>query len=226
MGRRLRLATVAAVALFCGTLVTASALAKPAPQSCADAKRINLRKCTSFVVYDSMPGGDYYTGGVALTAGSTGGVIGIEDPAAGFMAPVSENVLLDSLELPLIYLSGANKLDVFLVGESPTGSSGGEPYYPNDADVLEHWYLDNVLVAGNGRVERLTSTVHPKLLKGLRYWVYISAREPIAFLGWFAGSLSYTGPGWWSVRGGSYPNWFTSFRESGAARAIRVTALH
>ena len=117
-----------------------------------------------------------YTGGIGPTSGSMNGVLGDEDYAGGFMTPEGEDVLLDSLELALIYVNGANKLDVFLVSESPTGSSGGEPYHPNDADVLEHWYLDNVLVAGNGRVERLTSVNHPKLLKGTRYWIYISAR--------------------------------------------------
>src|SRR3954454_20089039 len=85
-------------------LTTSAALAV-SPKSCADARKVKLKHCSSFVLLDTMPGDIVHTGSLIGTATADNGVLVDNDVAAGFQLG-TENVLLQSLTLPLGYLLG------------------------------------------------------------------------------------------------------------------------
>jgi hypothetical protein len=209
-------ALAASVALVGGT----SGYAK-GPPSCADAKKVRLDKCSPVVVFDSMPGDVFNSpGGNGTSSGGNGGLVD-NDVAAGFAVRLPQNVLLDSIDLPLSWFLGANQLDVYLVAEKARDAGVAEPYAPDDSVVLEQWYLEGISGGGVYTVYHLPSVQHPKLYSGVRYWVFISAHTPIAYIQWPTTS-NYTGEGWFAERNFAYPDWIT---HSGHTKPMRVTGL-
>ncbi len=67
----------------------------PTFNSCADAKRIQLKSCQPFLLSDTMPGDDYNErSSRSATSPGAFGLQGDEDGAAGFSTPSSYGVLL------------------------------------------------------------------------------------------------------------------------------------
>jgi hypothetical protein len=204
-------------------LTTASAATPESPKSCADAPKIKIKHCSSFVLLDTMPGDIVYTGALTGTSTADNGASVDNDVAAGFQLG-TQNVLLQSLTLPLGFLFGINQADVYLVQEKQRATTnGGAAYAPDDSAVLEHWYLDSV---GPGpEIEQLQSVLNPKLLAGSRYWVYLDAHVAVSYIGWYGAVSGYTGSNWKAERNVAYPDWLTlSF--SGPGLGLRITALH
>jgi hypothetical protein len=217
-----------------GIVISAFALALGGPasttlaqatdkKSCADAKKIKIEKCSTVVLLDTMPGDDLNGGGRG-TSTPVDGVLEDNDLAVAFEVGLGQDVLLHSIDLPLMTLYGVNQADVYLVGEKARATEhGGEFYAPDDSVVLEHWYLENV--PSSYIIFKLESSLHPKLLAGERYWVYLGAHVPIAYIGWPIGSSNYTGGSWLAERNSVYPDWITLYSSSGPGHAVRVTAL-
>ena len=222
MRRLLAFIITVGLALLSGTEASAKSR-----RSCADARHILLRKCDSVVIADSMPGNDYYEhGSRSATSPEFLGLDEDQDEAAGFLIPSDGNVLLSSLDLALWYRGGSNSLDVYLVEERPRVAGTTEAYEPNDQAIIEHWRLSGVVPASlgaTGNVVHIDSAMHPKLLAGNRYWVYISVPESDSAIGWLSHGLEYGGPGWFAERNSAIGFQWATFAQPGFS--MRVTAL-
>jgi len=147
---------------------------------------------------------DYHGDEHGLHAEGSGAFGLNEDQEAEGFRIGRRNALLQSLHLALWFRTGVNALDVKLLNErTKDEASPGEPYEPDEGSVLESWRLTNRVtsrLAASGNVLRLDSALHPKLLAGKRYWVYISVPGDASAIAWLSSGVDYTGLGWFSER--------------------------
>jgi hypothetical protein len=114
--------------------------------------------------------------------------------AGGAFTPTA-SFTLDTLELPISQsqcpqgLSCPDIVDVLFTGSSAAG---------NPDAVIESFHLENVLpvqgppFVSQGSLITVSSTLHPLLLSGERYWVIVAARD--VFGGWHLNSVGDIGP--------------------------------
>lgn len=221
---RVVIALTAALALLATVAVPSAVGRRPpaGPKSCADYRQVVLARCSPLVLVDNMPGDDYNKTGRRMA--TSPGWYPYDQDEAQAVSTGSENVLLDSLELPLEFLAGTNALDVSLLRERSRIPLPG--FEPDETAVVEHWLIVNqVPSVDRGGIVHVASVLHPKLLAGTRYWVYISVPQPASGIAWYSGSLQ-SGEQVWIAERNTETGFVWSVADTIGGFGLRVTVLH
>ena len=174
---------------------------------------------------------DFHTGGQkSVTTPDQGNPPADNDLAEGFEIPAGPNHTFETIEVALSFYSGANELDVYLLGDRipAVPNSAGITHEPDDTNVLEHWRISGQVATdppGPDHILRIESVVHPLLEVGKRYWVMLSVPEPNSRIAWWSSSLEYGGPSFHAERNSSLDFlWRVAEFTDGGGLSLRVTA--
>jgi len=144
------------------------------------------------------------------------------DIAMGFDVPSGRDYLLDSVDVALSLVAGANVFELFLTETQPISHSwGGFQEEPNltTSGIVESWRIRDRLE--NPALVHLESATGAVLKGGKRYWVVLSVPEPDSEVRWHSdGDIA---PGYIAERFSAYGNKWESHESSGGF-ALRVTS--
>jgi hypothetical protein len=145
------------------------------------------------IIYDNFGLNDTYntSGTRSATTPNRGNPPSDNDVANAFLVPTTSDFLLDSIELAVWRMAGANELDAWITEDiiaiNPRDGSypRGEPDMNN---ILEHFRFSNQAVSsgGLGSIIMAESVLHPLLKANSKYWLAISVPEPDSEIAWYS----------------------------------------
>lgn len=188
------------------------------------------------VLFNSFGPGDAYDpgGSKSATTPSRGSPPSDQDQALGFITPQGPGWRLDSIEIALRRVAGADELDVYLMGDNWVGNKllGWNPdllIAPDSGNVLEHIRLSGqvpIIPGGVGSIVTVNSALRPVLDPDTLYWVVLSVPEPNSEIAWL--SAPERSPEWRFLGerySNIYPLWQVVEVHQGAAFRVTGTDL-
>ena len=150
-----------------------------------------VQKHSSDILYDSFDPGDiYYThGSRSATSPNQGNPSADNNVANGFINDSGADYLFESIEVALLYRTGPNELDVWLMGNNPEGN-GGTIGTPDENNIIESFRLSNQTTGESiGSIVKIDSVLKPVLKAGSQYWIVLSVPEPNSQIAWWSAPI-------------------------------------
>jgi hypothetical protein len=187
---------------------------------------VHVPLASALVVYSGFGEGDSYDyfNSRSATTPDRGNPAADGDVAQAFTVSVGEDVRLDAIDLAVRLVSGANKLDVWLMGNRPSvGQSHGEP----DGNIIEAFRVDGGLTyATVGSIVSVNSVVRPTLFSGEEYWLVLSVPEPNSQVAFLSAATELSPRSVWIAERFDFNayQWEVAFSEAGPGYAFRIEA--
>lgn len=127
-----------------------------------------------------------------------------------------QSYLLDSVELPVGWVTGANQVNVSVMTDAAGGPGAVLESFSFTNQMGQFGFVNPLLVG--------TSVVHPLLMPGTNYWLAASAPDP-TWAAWNKASPMLIGAHAQSINGGPWnvvPDSVETFRINGTVAAVPV----